>query len=91
MMKKLTLVIFASVITLTAFSQTSQKGVNYLNAGIGVGSYYKGLPFGISYEHGFTDEITAGASLDYSSYNYGNIFGGGSAKLNIIYFALRGS
>lgn len=34
------------------------KGANLLNAGIGVGTYYVGLPFGVSFEHGFSKDIS---------------------------------
>ena len=60
---------------------------NFLDPGIGLGTYYKGLPFGVSFEHGFTDNISAGAFVNYSSYNYAD-FG---FKLNITYFGVRGS
>jgi hypothetical protein len=40
------------------------KGVNFFNAGIGLGSYglsgTGGLPVTASFEHGFTKNITAG-------------------------------
>src|ERR1700735_2335646 len=60
---------------------------NFLDPGVGLGTYYKGLPFGISFEHGFTDDISAGAFVNYSSYNYAD-FG---YKLNIVYAGVRGS
>jgi len=60
---------------------------NFLDPGIGVGTYYKGLPFGVSFEHGFSDYISAGAFVNYSSYSYPDI----GYKLNIVYFGVRGS
>ena len=58
------------------------KGVNVLNAGIGIGSYGMsgtgGLPITASFEHGFSKNISAGVNLglvhksyaDYWKYNY---------------------
>lgn len=65
-------------------------GVNILNVGVGLGTFYQGLPFGLSFEHGFSDVISAGVFVDYSSYNYGSYFGS-SDKLTIIYAGVRGS
>jgi len=64
----------------------SVLGKNYLNLGIGVGTYFNGTPFGASFEHGFTDDISAGVFLDYSTYN-----NGGGFKTNIVYGGVRGS
>ncbi|MBB6126502.1 porin family protein [Mucilaginibacter lappiensis] len=66
------------------------KGANLLNAGIGVGTYYVGLPFGVSFEHGFSKDISGGVFVDYSSHNYGDFYGG-SSKLNIVYAGVRAS
>ncbi|NHA03523.1 hypothetical protein G7092_06950 [Mucilaginibacter sp. HC2] len=66
------------------------KGANLLNAGIGVGTYYVGLPFGVSFEHGFSKDISGGIFVDYSSHNYGSYYGGNS-KLNIVYAGVRAS
>lgn len=60
---------------------------NFLDLGVGLGTYYKGLPFGLSFEHGFTDKISAGVFADYSSYNYA----GSGFKLSILYAGVRGS
>jgi hypothetical protein len=62
------------------------KGANLLNAGIGIGTYYVGLPFGASFEHGFSKDISGGVFVDYSSHNYGD-----NSKLNIIYAGVRAS
>ena len=62
------------------------KGTNLLNVGIGVGTYYVGLPFGVSFEHGFSKDISGGVFVDYSSHNYGD-----NAKLHIIYAGIRAS
>jgi hypothetical protein len=65
----------------------SVMGKNFLDPGVGLGTYYKGLPFGASFEHGFTDKISAGVFVNYSSYSYADI----GYKLNIVYFGVRGS
>jgi hypothetical protein len=64
----------------------SVLGQNFLNLGIGIGTYFNGTPFGASFEHGFTDAISAGVFADYSTYNDGFGF-----KTNIFYGGLRGS
>jgi len=64
----------------------SVLGKNYLDLGIGVGSYFNGTPFGVSFEHGFTDNISAGVFVNYSTYNDVEDF-----KTNIVYAGVRGS
>jgi hypothetical protein len=64
----------------------SVLGKNYLNLGIGVGTYFNGTPFGAAFEHGFTDDISAGVFVNYSTYNNGDDF-----KTNIVYAGVRGS
>jgi len=61
---------------------------NFLDPGIGLGTYYKGLPFGVSYEHGFTDEISAGPFLNYSSYSDNGLY---NYSLHLLYVGVRGS
>jgi hypothetical protein len=50
------------------------KGVNLLNAGIGLGSYglsgTGGIPLTASFEHGFTRNISAGATLGFIQKKY---------------------
>ena len=61
--------VFALVIALflaasfaPAFAQSYQKSNNLLNAGIGLSAYGAGgLPIGISFEKGITDQISVGA------------------------------
>ena len=77
----------ASVVVKQKDESFSVLDNNFLDPGVGLGTYYKGLPFGVSFEHGFTLSISAGAFLEYSSYNYAD-FG---YKLNITYFGVRGS
>ena len=65
----------------------SVLGRNFLDPDIGLGTYYKGLPFGVAFEHGFTDKISAGVFANYSSYSYPDI----GSRLKIAYFGVRGS
>lgn len=59
----MTLFVAASLLSVTANAQ-SVKGNNYVNAGVGLGTYgfsgTGGLPITASFEHGFTDKISAG-------------------------------
>ncbi len=69
------------------FAQGYKQGDNLLNVGIGLNSYYSGgIPIGASFEHGFTDVISAGANLDYFSHTYAVGY-----KFSIIYIGVRGS
>ncbi|WP_183577343.1 outer membrane beta-barrel protein [Mucilaginibacter sp. X5P1] len=61
---------------------------NFLDPGVGLGTYYKGLPFGVSFEHGFTDDISAGAFVNYSSYNDNGLY---NYSLHLVYVGVRGS
>ncbi|MBC8112243.1 MAG: outer membrane beta-barrel protein, partial [Verrucomicrobia bacterium] len=51
--------------------------------------FYKGLPFGLSYERGITDQISIGGFLDYSSTKYG--YTGFDGKLTILFVGARAS
>jgi len=59
----------AGVLFVTAAGAQSVKGVNYLNAGIGLGTFglsgTGGLPLTASFEHGFSDKISAGGYLGF--------------------------
>jgi hypothetical protein len=78
-------------------AQVYENGKNYLNAGIGVGTFYRGLPFGLSYERGVTDDISVGGFFDYSAakYSYGSLGGffGNSldGRLTILFVGARAS
>lgn len=92
-MKKI-LSLAALGVVLLAFSitksnaQAYQNGRNYLNAGIGLGTYGGGgLGLNASLEHGFTDQISAGGIVAYSRYNYGF----SDWRWNFIMFGARGS
>jgi len=69
---------------------TNVKGVNFLNAGIGLGSYglygTGGLPLTASFEHGVTENISAGVSLGYVQRKYVYDW-----KYTYIIFGARGS
>jgi hypothetical protein len=70
-------------------AQVYENGKNYLNAGIGVGTFYRGLPIGFSYERGITDQISVGGFLDYSSAKYG--YTGYDGRLTILFIGARAS
>jgi hypothetical protein len=88
-MKKLLTFSFLLAVLLTTsfkgFSQAYKQGDNLLNAGIGVANTY-GTAFGASFEHGFTDNISAGGSVDFLKYSYLGFSGP-----TWLYFAARGS
>lgn len=77
------------------------NGDNLLNLGIGLGSPYFGagysasLPINptVSFEHGFTDAISAGATVSYASskYNYNLVGTPYSIKESATYLGVRGS
>lgn len=55
-----------------SFSQAFKQGDKFLNATVGLNSYYStGLPLGASFEVGITDAISVGGQADYASGNYG--------------------
>ena len=87
-MKKLLTFSFLLAVMLTTsfvgFSQAYKKGDNLVNVGIGVANTY-GTAFGASFEHGFTENISAGGSADFLSYS---VLGSGYSWL---YFSARGS
>lgn len=61
----------AAMVFVTASANAQDvKGKNYLNAGIGIGTFGfygdGGLPITASLEHGFTDKISAGATVGYA-------------------------
>ena len=72
----------------TGFSDV--KGVNFFNAGIGLGSYglsgTGGLPVTASFEHGFTKNITAGLGLGFIQKKYVSDW-----KYTYLLFGARGS
>jgi len=89
-MKKLLTFSFLLAVLLTTsfkgFSQAYKQGDNLLNATIGVGAGYgASIGFGGSFEHGFTDAISAGGSFDYIGLGSGYGTGG------LLYIAARGS
>ena len=88
MKKLLTFCFFLAVLlttSLKSFSQAFKEGDNLLNATIGVGNSFGGLGLGASFEHGFSDYISAGGSVDYLG--LGSLYGTGS----LLYLAARGS
>jgi hypothetical protein len=76
----------AALFTAATAQAQDVKGQNFLNAGIGLGTFgfagTGGLPFTASFEHGVTDKISAGATFAYvktkflGNYKYTNyLFG----------------
>ena len=60
-------------------------GDGLLNLGIGLTNYYSNrMPVGLSYEYGFTDDISAGAQFDYMG-------GGTTYYYTVTYLGARGS
>jgi hypothetical protein len=88
-MKKLLTFSFLLAVLLTTsfkgFSQAYKQGDNLVNATVGLGNGFGSLGFGGSFEHGFTDAISAGASVDYIG--LGSLYGSGG----LLYIAARGS
>lgn len=70
-MKKLILTAAITIIGLSANAQTYNEGDNLLNVGIGLGSTFTTgdntlPPLSASFEHGFTDKISAGGFIGYA-------------------------
>lgn len=88
-MKKLLLVAIISLFSAAGvMAQAYSQGDKLLNVGIGVGGGF-GTPIGLSYEHGFTDKISAGAYVAYANKNVPTGFG--DYKYTYILTAARGS
>ncbi|MBD2699963.1 hypothetical protein IC229_04910 [Spirosoma sp. BT702] len=67
------------------------KGVKFINLGIGVGGYSSvgGIAFGAGADFGVAPNFTVGANAAYRSFNYGYL--GFNDKINYLYFSVRGS
>ncbi len=93
-MKKNHVVIYAVCLLLVGISFHSKaqsvKGTNYVNAGIGLGTFgfsgTGGLPIAISLEHGFSDKISAGPCYEMVHTTFETNW-----KYNYYVFGLRGS
>ena len=92
MKKATTLIMTVFCYCLISFTAKAQdvKGKNFVNAGIGLGTFNLagtgGLPLNVSVEHGFTDEISAGIYLGYIQKKFGD-----SWKYRFIVTGVRGS
>lgn len=88
-MKIFNILILVFFTTKTSFAQQGgafEKGNKLLNIGIGVNSSYEGgIPIGLSYEQGITNNISIGANADYLSNKYLSL------KFTAIYFGIRAS
>ncbi|MES2651047.1 MAG: hypothetical protein V4663_04870 [Bacteroidota bacterium] len=87
-LKKIALAVILTGWGITSFAQTYSKGVNLLNAGIGLGGGF-GTPIGLSFEHGFTDKISGGVYGAYASEKVPTGFG--DFKYTYILTAARAS
>jgi hypothetical protein len=67
------------------------KGVKFINLGLGVGGYASagGIAFGASADFGVAPNFTVGGQVAYRSFNYGYL--AYNDKINYLYFAVRGS
>lgn len=68
-MRKIKLFIVAALVVTASANAQDVKGKNFLNAGVGIGTYgfsgTGGLPINASFEHGFTDKISAGPMVSF--------------------------
>lgn len=75
---------------ISSFSFGQVKGSNYLNAGIGIGTFgftgTGGLPVTASFEHGFTDNISGGVTLGMVHTSFSNYW-----KYSYYVFGVKGS
>ena len=91
-MKKGKLILSILLLTAATASVNAQsvKGKNFVNAGIGIGTFglhgTGGLPITASYEHGFTDNISAGLYVGFVGRKYANDW-----KYRYKVFGVRGS
>ena len=85
----MSMLVVASLFSVATKAQ-SVKGNNYLNAGIGIGTYgfsgTGGVPVTASYEHGFSDKISAGAFVGIIQRKYTDDF-----KYKYTVIGIRGS
>lgn len=91
-MKKCVVLILVLVAVASANQSFAQfrQGDKLLNLGIGLNSYYSdGLPLSLSYEYGFTKDISAGGIVDYVSASYGYI--GYHYRFSSFFIGARGS
>ncbi|MFD2571281.1 hypothetical protein ACFSUS_11600 [Spirosoma soli] len=73
-----------------AFAQSYQKSDNLLNVGVGLGAYTAGgIPIGVSFEKGITEQISVGGFADFARYGYSS--GGYKWNYTFIYAGARGS
>lgn len=90
MKKNLALFSIIGLLSIASFFKTSaqsfKQGDNLLNLGLGLNSYYTGMPIGASYEVGISDVISVGGMLDYNSSRYASTYG-----FTAFYLGARGS
>jgi len=82
--------LFAAATVTPAVAQSYQKSDKLLNAGIGLGAFSAGgLPIGVSFEKGITDQISVGGFADYARYGYR--VGGYKWNYSFVYVGARAS
>lgn len=67
--KQIMLSLAAMIIMAAGANAQEVKGTNFLNAGVGIGTFGfhgNGIPITASFEHGFTDKISAGVTVGYA-------------------------
>jgi hypothetical protein len=91
-MKKL--ILLGTITLLVSFASKAQyqKGDFLLNAGIGLGYYYAGgVPLIVSGEYAFTDKLTIGPYLGYTSWNNSVFAASYKFRYTFIDFGVRGA
>jgi hypothetical protein len=78
--------VISAVCSFSGFSQSFKNGDKLLNVGLGLNSYYTGMPIGASYEVGITDAISVGGMFDYNSGKFASSYG-----FTAFYLGARGS
>ncbi len=71
-MKKL-LLFGVLAIASTAFGQRIQKGGSQLNAGLGLGNSWGGIPVYVGIDHGVHKDVTVGGQISFANVNENNL------------------
>lgn len=97
-MKKIILTIAVGLFGMSSYAQSYNEGDKLLNIGVGLGSTFTTgkstlPPMSVSFEHGFTDKISAGGLLGYvgSKEEYALLGTTSTSKYTYITIAARGS
>lgn len=82
----LCIAVISAICSFSVTAQSFKNGDKLLNVGLGLNSYYTGMPIGASYEVGVTDAISVGGMVDYNSGKYVSTYG-----FTALYIGARGS